>query len=98
MFLMVMFDEDKSLFSNDTLLEVLRICIIAVVLLIVAIPEGLPLAVSIAMALSIERMKSDETTAQKRSVEQPIDSSLKVTFISAAVRALVIGISYPHLS
>ena len=60
MFVMVMFSEDKDLFSNDTLLEVLNICIIAVVLLIVAIPEGLPLAVSIAMALSIERMKKDE--------------------------------------
>lgn len=60
MCLMVMFSEGKDLFSNDTLLEVLNICIIAVVLLIVAIPEGLPLAVSIAMALSIERMKKDE--------------------------------------
>ena len=51
---------DKSLFSNDFLLSVLKIGIIAVVLMIVAIPEGLPLAVSIAMALSISRLKDDE--------------------------------------
>ena len=51
---------DKSLFSNDTLLSLLQIGIIAVLLLIVAIPEGLPLAVSIAMALSISRLKEDE--------------------------------------
>ena len=48
---MIMFTE-KSLFSNDFLLAVLKIGIIAVVLMIVAIPEGLPLAVSIAMARS----------------------------------------------
>lgn len=60
LFLMVLFSEESSLFSNQTLLEVLNICIYAVVLLIVAIPEGLPLAVSIAMALSISRMKQDE--------------------------------------
>jgi Ca2+ transporting ATPase len=57
--LMILFS-DKSMFSNDTLLEILNICIVAVVLMIVAIPEGLPLAVSIAMALSISRLKDDE--------------------------------------
>lgn len=40
-------------FSNETLLKVGQVFITAVVILIVAIPEGLPLAVSIAMALSI---------------------------------------------
>jgi magnesium-transporting ATPase (P-type) len=48
---------DKTLLSNDFLLTVLKIGIIAVVLMIVAITEGLPLAVSIAMALSISRLK-----------------------------------------
>jgi len=42
------------------LLQILKIGIVAVVLMIVAIPEGLPLAVSIAMALSISRLKNDE--------------------------------------
>lgn len=51
---------DKTFFSNETLLEVLKIAITAVVLLIVAIPEGLPLAVSIAMALSISKLKGDQ--------------------------------------
>lgn len=37
-----------------------RVFITAVVILIVAIPEGLPLAVSIAMALSIENLKKDK--------------------------------------
>ena len=50
----------QSLFSNDSLLALLKIGIIAIVLLIVAIPEGLPLAVSIAMALSINKLKKDQ--------------------------------------
>jgi len=41
-------------------LDFLNIAIFAVVLMLVAIPEGLPLAVSIAMALSISRLKKDE--------------------------------------
>jgi len=40
-------------------MRVIRIAIIAICILIVAIPEGLPLAVSVAMALSITKMKSD---------------------------------------
>lgn len=57
--LIVIIFTDKALFSNESLLAVLKIGIIAVVLIIVAIPEGLPLAVSIAMALSISRLKQD---------------------------------------
>ena len=48
------------MFSNDTILKIGRVFITAVVILIVAIPEGLPLAVSIAMALSIENLKRDK--------------------------------------
>ena len=57
---LILFNNEESIFSNDTLLKAGRIAIIAVVLLIVAIPEGLPLAVSIAMALSINSLKQDE--------------------------------------
>ena len=56
----ILFSSDSHLFSNETLLKCGKIAIIAVVLLIVAIPEGLPLAVSIAMALSINSLKKDE--------------------------------------
>lgn len=50
----------QSYFSNTFLLQVLKIGIVAMVLMIVAIPEGLPLAISVAMALSINRLKKDE--------------------------------------
>jgi len=51
--------DSRELFSNDTLLEFGKIAITAVVILIVSIPEGLPLTVSIAMALSINSLKED---------------------------------------
>ena len=41
-------------------MDFVKIAIIAIVIMIVAIPEGLPLAVSIAMALSINSLKKDE--------------------------------------
>jgi Ca2+ transporting ATPase len=44
---------------NKTLLQAADVGITAVVLMMVAIPEGLPLAISIAMALSINKLKND---------------------------------------
>jgi len=46
-------------FSASTLEKVVKIGIIAICILIVAIPEGMALAVSIAMALSITQLKND---------------------------------------
>lgn len=50
---------DKALFSNEALLDFVRVLILAICLLIVAIPEGMPLAISIAMAMSVDAMKGD---------------------------------------
>lgn len=50
---------DQELFSNTTLTNAADIGITAIVLLMVAVPEGLPLAISIAMALSINKLKQD---------------------------------------
>lgn len=58
-FIFIQSDDKKSLFSNYTMMRVIRIAIIAICILIVSIPEGLPLAVSVAMALSISKMKKD---------------------------------------
>lgn len=58
--LRLMFDSELSLFSNETLLMSMKVVIEAVVLLIVSIPEGLPLAISIAMALSVGKLKENK--------------------------------------
>lgn len=57
--IIILFDSDLSLTSNEAVLRAFKIVIYAICILIVAIPEGLPLAVSIAMAMSIDRLKKD---------------------------------------
>ena len=47
------------MFSSDTILETGKIAIISIVILLVAIPEGLPLATKLAMALCFDRLKGD---------------------------------------
>jgi magnesium-transporting ATPase (P-type) len=48
---------DATLISNETLLKFCHIGIVGVVIMIVAIPEGLPLSVSLAMSFSVEKLK-----------------------------------------
>lgn len=59
LFGMILFDSSLNLLSNETVLRAVKVGILAVCILIVAIPEGLPLAVSIAMALSVSKLKAD---------------------------------------
>lgn len=55
--IVTLMDEKVDLWSNPTLLKVIRIWILSICILIVAIPEGMPLAISLAMALSIQSLK-----------------------------------------
>jgi magnesium-transporting ATPase (P-type) len=57
--IVIMVDKDSSVFSANTMMKIIHIMIIAICILIVAIPEGMPLAVSLAMALSIDKLKDD---------------------------------------
>jgi P-type E1-E2 ATPase len=51
--------KSKNLFSATFLKELSQITILGLTLFILALPEGMPLAISIAMALSISRLKKD---------------------------------------
>jgi len=53
----VMFNENDDLLSNATLQKLIRAFTTSIAIVIVAVPEGLPLAVSIAMAFSGEAMR-----------------------------------------
>ena len=55
--LKIMFTND-DLFSNPTLLKIVQIFTIAITIVIVAVPEGLPLALSISVAFSVDTMKN----------------------------------------
>ena len=50
---------DKELLSGETLMRLLDFFTTALTIVIVAVPEGLPLAVSISLAYSIDTMKND---------------------------------------
>lgn len=50
---------NEQLLDGKTLKKVVENFAIAVTIIIVAVPEGLPLAVSLSMAFSIDTMKND---------------------------------------
>jgi magnesium-transporting ATPase (P-type) len=56
---------DKGLLDPETLQNMLRYFTIGVSIVIVAVPEGLPLAVSIAMAFSVDTMKKDNLVVKR---------------------------------
>jgi P-type E1-E2 ATPase len=64
-FLAAFNDEVKGFFSNAFLMRLAKTGIVAVVILIVSVPEGLPVAVSIAMAMSTEALKKDHILIKK---------------------------------
>jgi len=55
--IVIMTVKEKGFLSGNTMADFMHIFIIALCILIVAIPEGMPLAVSLAMALSIDKLK-----------------------------------------
>lgn len=61
----IMISEDNTLISNDTLLSLLDFFTTAIAIIIVSVPEGLPLAVSIGLAFSIDTMKRDHLLIKK---------------------------------
>lgn len=61
----VMFNESDDLLSNATLQKLIRAFTTSIAIVIVAVPEGLPLAVSIAMAFSGEAMRTDNLLVKK---------------------------------
>lgn len=61
----VMFNSEDELLSNATLQRLIRAFTTSIAIVIVAVPEGLPLAVSIAMAFSGEKMREDKLLVKK---------------------------------
>jgi len=55
--IIIMTVDDKGFFDSTTIKKGINIFLTAVCILIVAIPEGMPLAVSLSMALSIDQLK-----------------------------------------
>lgn len=58
-------DDTKNLLDVNTLSQLVNFVIIAITVIVVAVPEGLPLAVTIALAYSVSKMKLDNNLVKK---------------------------------
>lgn len=58
-------DNHKQLWHMDTLSNLVSFLIIAITVIVVAVPEGLPLAVTIALAFSVMKMKKENNLVRK---------------------------------
>ena len=58
-------DEEKQLWHMHTLSNLVTFLIIAITVIVVAVPEGLPLAVTIALAFSVMKMKKENNLVRK---------------------------------
>jgi Ca2+ transporting ATPase len=58
-------DENKELLHIDTLNNLVNYLIIAITVVVVAVPEGLPLAVTISLAFSVMKMKYENNLVRK---------------------------------
>lgn len=65
LFIQTIVVEEHDIWSNNTLLKIIRIWILAICILIVAIPDGMPIAISLAMALSIQGLKKNNILIKK---------------------------------
>jgi len=54
-----------ELLSNETLMKLINNFTVGVTIVIVSVPEGLPLAVSMALAFSVDTMKAENLLVKK---------------------------------
>jgi len=58
-------DQNKVLLSVDSLNKLVDFVIIAITVIVVSVPEGLPLAVTISLAFSVMKMKKENNLVRK---------------------------------
>lgn len=58
-------DDDSQILSVDTLNSLVDYLIISITIVVVAVPEGLPLAVTISLAFSVMKMKEENNLVRK---------------------------------
>lgn len=58
-------DDTKRIASMETLNKIVDFIIIAITVIVVSVPEGLPLAVTISLAFSVMKMKKENNLVRK---------------------------------
>ena len=61
----IFLEENKKFLEMNTLNSILNSFIIGVTIVIVAVPEGLPLAVTISLAFSVSKMYKENNLVRK---------------------------------
>lgn len=61
----IMNDEQKEFLSAETLNNIVQFIIIGITVIVVAVPEGLPLAVTMSLAFSVMQMKKENNLVRK---------------------------------
>lgn len=61
----IMDDDKKKLLSTETLGKIVQFIIIGITVIVVAVPEGLPLAVTMSLAFSVMKMKKENNLVRK---------------------------------
>jgi len=65
----IMIESQTALIDGKTLKTVINYLTVAITIIIVAVPEGLPLAVSISLAYSVEKMQNEQVLV--KNIESP---------------------------
>ena len=60
-----LFITGQELINSQTLIEYINLFMVAVTILVVSIPEGLPLAISLAMSFSISKLRKENLIIRK---------------------------------
>lgn len=63
--LQTVLDDEAVLVSMTTLSKLVSFLIISITVIVVAVPEGLPLAVTIALAYSVSKMKKENNYVRR---------------------------------
>ncbi len=73
-----MSEQDSQLVSMDTVNELVNFLIISVSLIIAAVPEGLPLAVTISLAFSVMQMKKENNLVRQLSASETMGGAHEI--------------------
>jgi len=73
-----LYEGQKSLISTDTLGSIVSYLIVAITVIVVAVPEGLPLAVTISLAFSVMKMKKENNLVRKLEASETMGGASEI--------------------
>lgn len=72
------FIKEESLITMKTLDELVKFIIISITIIVVAVPEGLPLAVTISLAFSVMKMKKENNLVRKLEASETMGGASEI--------------------